>query len=85
MRHDVVIRGGTVVDGTGAPARSADVALLDGRVSEVGRVTAHGREEIDAAGLVVAPGFIDPHTHYDASSRGTRSPHAPRGTASSPS
>jgi len=66
MSYDVVIRGGTVIDGTGAPARSGDVALLDGRISEVGRVTGRGREEIDAAGLVVAPGFIDPHTHYDA-------------------
>jgi len=66
LSYDVVIRGGTVIDGTGAPARSGDVALLDGRISEVGRVTGRGREEIDAAGLVVAPGFIDPHTHYDA-------------------
>jgi N-acyl-D-amino-acid deacylase len=66
MSYDVVIRGGTVIDGTGAPSRPADVAVLDGRISEVGRVTGRGREEIDAAGLVVAPGFIDPHTHYDA-------------------
>ena len=66
MSYDVVIRGGTVIDGTGAPSRPADVAVLDGRISEIGRVTGRGREEIDAAGLVVAPGFIDPHTHYDA-------------------
>ena len=66
MSYDVVIRGGTVIDGTGAPSCLADVALLDGRISEVGRVRGRGREEIDAAGLVVAPGFIDPHTHYDA-------------------
>src|SRR3984893_4926599 len=66
MSYDVVIRGGTVIDGTGAPSRLADVTVLDGRISEVGRVTGRGREEIDAAGLVVAPGFIDPHTHYDA-------------------
>ncbi|HTY80138.1 MAG TPA: amidohydrolase family protein [Candidatus Bathyarchaeia archaeon] len=66
MSYDVVIRGGTVIDGTGAPARSGDLALLDGRISEVGQVTGRGREEIDATGLVVAPGFIDPHTHYDA-------------------
>ena len=66
MSYDVVIRGGTVVDGTGAPAHSGDVALQDGRISAVGQVTGRGREEIDATGLVIAPGFIDPHTHYDA-------------------
>ena len=66
MSHDLVIRGGTIVDGTGAPSRSGDVAVTDGRIAEVGQVTGRGREEIDAAGLVVAPGFIDPHTHYDA-------------------
>jgi N-acyl-D-amino-acid deacylase len=66
MSFDLVIRGGMVVDGTGAPARAADVAVQAGRISEVGRVTGQGREEIDAGGLVVAPGFIDPHTHYDA-------------------
>src|SRR5882724_5415715 len=66
MSYDLVIRGGTIVDGTGAPARSGDVALLDGRISEVGRVTGRGHKEIDAGGHVVAPGFIDPHTHYDA-------------------
>ena len=66
MSHDLVIRGGMIVDGTGAPARSGDVAVRDGRISEVGRVTGRGEKEIDAGGLVVAPGFIDPHTHYDA-------------------
>ncbi len=64
--HDLVIRGGLVVDGTGAPARRGDVAVRDGRLSEVGAVTGRGKREIDAAGLAVAPGFIDPHTHYDA-------------------
>jgi cytosine/adenosine deaminase-related metal-dependent hydrolase len=64
--HDLVIRGGLVVDGTGAPARRGDVAVRDGRLSEVGAVTGRGTREIDAAGLAVAPGFIDPHTHYDA-------------------
>ncbi|MGH7399704.1 MAG: N-acyl-D-amino-acid deacylase family protein [Candidatus Rokuibacteriota bacterium] len=64
--HDLVIRGGLVVDGTGAPCRRADVAVRDGRLSEVGAVTGRGEREISAAGLVVAPGFIDPHTHYDA-------------------
>ena len=64
--HDLVIRDGLVVDGTGAPARRADVAVRDGRLSEIGAVTGRGAREVSAAGLVVAPGFIDPHTHYDA-------------------
>jgi len=63
---DVVIRGGTVVDGSGALARRADVAIAGGRIAEVGDVCARGAREIDAGGLVVAPGFIDVHTHYDA-------------------
>ena len=66
MAHDLVIRGGLIVDGTGAPGRTGDVAVSGGRIAEVGTVTARGAEEIDAGGLVVAPGFIDPHTHYDA-------------------
>ncbi len=64
--HDLVIRGGLVVDGTGAPARPGDLAVADGRIAEVGVVNARGQREIDAAGLAVAPGFVDPHTHYDA-------------------
>src|SRR3989440_7672440 len=62
---DLVIRGGTVVDGTGAPSRTADVAITDGVVTEVGRVDGRGRQEIDADGLLVTPGFVDIHTHYD--------------------
>jgi N-acyl-D-aspartate/D-glutamate deacylase len=62
---DLVIRGGTVVDGTGADARTADVAIDDGMIVEVGRVESRGRREIDAAGLLVTPGFVDIHTHYD--------------------
>ncbi|HJR02398.1 MAG TPA: amidohydrolase family protein [Methylomirabilota bacterium] len=64
--HDLVIRGGLVVDGSGAPGRRADVAVRDGALSEVGAVIGRGAREVSAAGLVVAPGFIDPHTHYDA-------------------
>ncbi len=63
--HDLVIRGGTVVDGTGAPRRTADVAVSHGRITEVGRVDGRGGREIDADGAVVAPGFVDIHTHYD--------------------
>ena len=66
MTVDLVIRGGTVVDGTGAPAIRADVAVSDGRVVAVGDVEDRGRREIDASGLTVTPGFIDIHTHYDA-------------------
>ncbi len=65
MTADLVLRGGRVVDGTGAPARTADVAVTDGVISDIGSGLS-GREEMDAGGLVVAPGFIDIHTHYDA-------------------
>ena len=63
--HDLVIRGGTVVDGTGAPAHQADVAIDGGVITAVGVVDAKGRREIDATGLLVTPGFVDIHTHYD--------------------
>jgi N-acyl-D-aspartate/D-glutamate deacylase len=63
--HDLVIRGGTVVDGTGAPARTADVAITDGVVTEVGAVEGAARRTIDADGALVTPGFVDIHTHYD--------------------
>ncbi|GAA1227056.1 N-acyl-D-amino-acid deacylase family protein [Pseudonocardia alaniniphila] len=63
--HDLVVRAGTVVDGTGNPPRTADVAVRDGRITEVGRVSGRGRREITADGAVVAPGFVDIHTHYD--------------------
>ena len=63
---DLVIRGGTVVDGTGGPAREADVAIFDGQITKVGKVSASGREEIDAKDRLVMPGFVDVHTHYDA-------------------
>jgi len=66
MAYDLVIKNGMLVDGTGAPARRADVAITGGTIAEVGRVTDGAARVIDADGLVVAPGFIDPHTHYDA-------------------
>ncbi len=63
--HDLVVRGGLVVDGTGAPARRADVAVDGGVVVEVGSDVGRGRQEFDADGAVVTPGFVDVHTHYD--------------------
>ncbi len=63
---DYVIRNGLVVDGTGRPGRRADVGISDGKIVAVGQVDEQGATELDAEGLVVAPGIIDPHTHYDA-------------------
>ena len=65
-RFDLVIRGGTVIDGTGGPVRTADVAISNRTIAEVGPVTEAGREEIDAKNRIVIPGFVDVHTHYDA-------------------
>jgi N-acyl-D-aspartate/D-glutamate deacylase len=64
--HDLVIRGGTIVDGTGSPRQTGDVAIDGDRLVQVGGRAGAGRREIRADGLVVSPGFIDPHTHYDA-------------------
>jgi N-acyl-D-aspartate/D-glutamate deacylase len=67
-QFDLVFRGGTIVDGSGAPAFRGDVAIADGKICEVGRVAGRGRDERDAAGRLIMPGFVDIHTHYDGQS-----------------
>ena len=66
MPYDLLIKNGLMVDGTGSPARHADVAIAGGKIAEIGKITDGARTVIDASDCVVAPGFIDPHTHYDA-------------------
>jgi N-acyl-D-aspartate/D-glutamate deacylase len=66
MAHDLVIRGGTIVDGSGAGPIHGDVAIDGDTITEVGKVGGKGRQEIEADGHAVTPGFIDLHTHFDA-------------------
>ena len=66
MAHDVVIKNGNVIDGTGSPAFAADVAIDGDKITAIGKDLGTGKKEIDAKGHVVAPGFIDSHTHMDA-------------------
>ena len=63
---DLVIRNGRVVDGTGLPLFAADVGIRDGKIVAVGKIREAAKEEYDAKDQIVAPGFIDPHTHFDA-------------------
>ncbi|MDQ1432619.1 MAG: N-acyl-D-amino-acid deacylase, partial [Actinomycetota bacterium] len=71
--HELVIRGATVVDGTGAAPRTADVAVDNGVIVEVGRVARAATRTLDADGLLVTPGFVDVHTHFDG--QATWDPH----------
>src|SRR4030095_14578935 len=66
MSFDVLITNAKICDGTGAPAYAGAVAITDGKIVEVGKVSGSAKRKIDAEGLVLAPGFIDHHTHYDA-------------------
>ena len=66
MDFDLVIRGGTIMDGTGRPGVRGDVGIRGGRIAALGEVKGTAAQTIDAGGLVVAPGFVDIHTHYDA-------------------
>src|SRR6266702_5640105 len=65
MEFDLVVRGGTLADGTGTALHEADIAVKDGKIAAVGKVLGEGAEEIAAKGLLVTPGFVDIHTHYD--------------------
>ena len=64
--YDLLIKNGTVVDGTGAPRFQADIGIRNGRIADMGRITGSAAETVDASGLIVAPGVVDHHTHYDA-------------------
>ena len=81
---DVLIQNGTIVDGTGGPARQGDLGIRDGRIVAIGKVDEEARETIDAAGKIVSPGFVDVHTHYDAQAfwDGTLSPSPYHGVTS---
>ena len=66
MAYDLLIRNGRIVDGSGMPAFRGDVAVMDGKITEIGKLSGPAKRTIDAEGRVVAPGFIDNHCHYDA-------------------
>ena len=66
MSYDLVIKNGTVIDGSGLPRYRADVGVRRGRIAAIGRIRESAREVLDAEGQIVAPGFVDGHTHMDA-------------------
>ena len=80
--YDIIIRGGTIVDGTRTPRYVSDIAIKDGRIAKIGGLNGGDADrEIEAKGLIVAPGFVDLHTHYDAQISGTLIAPCPAGTA----
>ena len=83
--HDFVIRGGSIVDGTGAPAFAGDVAIEGDRIVQVGGKAGPGRREVKADGRIVTPGLVDVHTHYDGQVTWDPVLRRPPGTASRPS
>ena len=78
--HDLIIKGGTLVDGTGAEARPADVAVDDGRITDVGQIQGGATRIINADGMLVTPGWVDVHTHYDGQATWDPNWPRPRGT-----
>ena len=80
MDYDILIRNGTLVDGTGAAPRRADVGVRDGRIAAVGQLEGTAKRSLDAEGQLVTPGFVDVHTTSTPRSAGTRSEARPAGT-----
>ena len=63
--YDLIIKNGTIIDGTGKDRYAADIAVKDGKIAKIGEITEHADKEIDAEGKLVTPGWVDVHTHYD--------------------
>ncbi|MBV9827627.1 MAG: amidohydrolase, partial [Alphaproteobacteria bacterium] len=66
MAYDVLIKNGRIIDGSGMPSFHGDVAVKDGKIAEIGKLSGAASQTVDVGGQVIAPGFIDNHCHYDA-------------------